>query len=96
VQLRVPTKNPPVRERVGLVNARLRSADDTVRLVVDPKCKELTLDFESVSYKADTGEIDKDRDGARTHLSDALGYLLWQLAHPEPKIGERPLRGRLF
>ena len=23
-------------------------------------------------------EIDKDRDRMRTHLSDALGYLLWQ------------------
>ena len=33
--------------------------------------------------------IDKDRDRARTHLSDALGYLIWQECRMQPGIGER-------
>jgi len=33
--------------------------------------------------------IDKDRDPGRTHLSDALGYLVWQECHAGPSVGER-------
>ena len=56
---------------------------------MDPRCKELIKDLEQVCYKADTMTIDKDRDRARTHLSDALGYLVWQECRPQPKVGER-------
>jgi len=52
------------------------------------------MDFEQVSFKADTYQIDKDRDRLRTHLSDALGYLLWQEYMPLPGSGER--RGRII
>ena len=61
---------------------------------MDPQCKELIKDFEQVAYKTDSSQIDKDRDRLRTHLSDALGYLLWQECRPIAKIGERG--GRLF
>ena len=47
-----------------------------------------------MSYKADSCQIDKDKDRLRTHLSDALGYLLWQECRPVARIGER--KGRLF
>ena len=60
-----------------------------VWMMVDPKCKELVKDFEQVNYKSDTTVIDKDRDRLRTHLSDALGYLLWQECKPLPSIGEQ-------
>jgi hypothetical protein len=92
VQYRAPRANPSVRERVNLVNARLRSAAGEIGLVVDRKCKELILDFEQVAYKADTYQIDKDRDRMRTHLSDALGYLLWQECRPGARVGERGWR----
>jgi hypothetical protein len=46
-------------------------------------------DFEQVCYKGDTGQIDKDRDRMRTHVSDALGYLMWQECRPLPPIGEQ-------
>jgi hypothetical protein len=62
--------------------------------LIDPKCKELVKDFEQVAYKTDSCQIDKDKDRLRTHLSDALGYLLWQEYRPIAKIGERG--GRLF
>src|ERR1700727_909321 len=88
VVYRVLKANPPVRDRVSLVNARLRNARDEVRLFVDPKCRELIEDFEQVSYQEDSTQIDKDRDGKRTHLSDALGYLIWQ-EDRNGTIGER-------
>jgi hypothetical protein len=88
VTYRVPKANPAVRDRVSLVNARLRSAGDEVRLFVDPKCKELIEDFEQVSYQEESTQIDKDKDRRRTHLSDALGYLIWQ-EDRSGTIGER-------
>ena len=89
----MPQSNPAVRERVNLMNAKLRSAAGEIGLLVDGKCKELIKDFEQVAYKADTCQIDKDRDRMRTHLSDALGYLLWQECRPRQTIGER--QGRI-
>ncbi len=87
VRYEVPKANPSVRVRINLMNSRLKSAAGVVGLLVDPKCRELIRDFEEVSYKEDSGQIDKDRDRLRTHLSDALGYLLLELARP--KIGEK-------
>ena len=89
IQYRVPRSNPPVKERTNLVNAKLRAASGEIGLTIDRKCKELVKDFEQVSYKADTNQVDKDRDRMRTHLSDALGYLLWQECMRLPINGER-------
>lgn len=94
VQYRAPRSNPSIRDRVNLTNAKLRSANGEISLMVDRRCKELVKDFEQVSYKPDTNMIDKDRDKMRTHLSDALGYLLWQECRPSAQVGER--RERLF
>jgi hypothetical protein len=88
VVYRVPKANPPVRDRVQLVNARLRNARDEVQLFIDPKCKELIADFEQVSYQEESTQVDKDKDRRRTHLSDALGYLIWQ-EDRNGTIGER-------
>jgi hypothetical protein len=92
VQYRAARANPGVRERVNLMNAKLRSASGEIGLLVDRKCRELIKDFEQVAYKADTGQVDKDRDRMRTHMSDALGYLVWQECRPLMRIGERPQR----
>ena len=85
---RVPKANPPVRERVGMVNAKLCNAEGDASLYVDPRCKELIDDFEQVSYHEESTQIDKEKDRKRTHLSDALGYLIWQEGRGGP-IGER-------
>jgi hypothetical protein len=94
VQVRycVPRANPNVRERINLTNAKLQSASGDIGLLVDEKCKELIKDFEQVAYKADTNQIDKDRDRMRTHLSDALGYLLWQENMAPGAAGEQARR----
>ena len=90
VTYRVPSANPPVRERVNAVNAKLRNAAGETRLFVDPKCKELIADFEQVSYLDDSTKIDKEKDRRRTHLSDALGYWIWQ--ESRGTVGERAAR----
>ena len=90
VELRVASSNPPVRERVATVNSKLLNALDEVNLFVDPRCKELIADLEQVAYVEDTMVINKDKDRKRTHLSDALGYLVCQ--ENRPQIGERNRR----
>jgi hypothetical protein len=75
-----------------LTNATFRTAAGDVRMFVDARCKELIKDFEQVTYKPDSNAIDKDKDRNRTHLSDALGYLLWQECRPQPAIGEQQER----
>jgi hypothetical protein len=92
VRFRVPASNPSVRERIALVNAKLFSASEQVSLFVDPRCKGLIMDFDEVTFKPDSSVIDKDRDSKRTHLSDALGYLIWQEYRPAAAFGEQSNR----
>lgn len=88
-ELRVPRANGAVRDRVNAVNSRLCNRAGERRLVVDPRCKELIRDLETVRWKTDangsvSGELEK-RDPKRTHVSDALGYYL---------VGAFPVRER--
>jgi len=92
VKLRVPQSNPAVLNRVQRVNALLTNVLGEVRLEVSPKCKELIKDFDEVLFKADSGIIDKARDPRRTHASDALGYLVWELYGTKSIAGERDKR----
>ena len=89
VTYRLARANPSVASRVQLVNAMLKNAAGEQRLSIDPKCTELIADLVEVSYKPGTTIIDKTSDPKRTHLSDALGYLLWQEWMPEVTYGER-------
>ena len=91
-ELVVAASNPPVRDRVNTVNAHLRNAQGERRLYLNRKCRELIQDFEQVCYKPDSGQIDKESDSRRTHLSDALGYLLWQECRPASPVGEQNRR----
>ncbi len=77
VRLRVPSANPAVRDRVNTVNLLLQSKSKAGGVVVDPKCRELIKDLETLVYKEGSrgGQIDKS-DPGRTHASDALGYYL--------------------
>jgi hypothetical protein len=94
-QLKVPPSNPAVRERVQLVNSKLLSASGESHLTVSQRCKELITDFEEVTYIPDSIVIDKDKDPKRTHLSDALGYLVWQEFRNRPTSSGGPSK-RLF
>ena len=77
---KVPSSDPPVKDRVTAMNSMLCNSLGEARMFVDPRCKELVRDLEQVGWKPDasgnlTAQIDK-RDRRRTHVSDALGYLV--------------------
>ena len=90
---RVPSSNPPVKDRINCVNALLRNHAGQHRMLVDPSCKHLIKDFEQVCWKADPhgnplADLDKS-DPMRTHVSDAVGYLVARQFPMRAKIGER-------
>ena len=74
--------NPPVRDRVNSVNAMFKNARGEIRIRVHPDCRELITDCYEVSWKAGAlnFELDKLTNKTRTHVSDALGYLIWEVA----------------
>jgi hypothetical protein len=91
VQYKVKDSNPPVRDRVNAVNAKLCNAQGNRRLLHDPRCKELAKDLNQVVYVSDSHgntipELDKN-DSKRTHISDALGYLVWAEFPIRSKVG---------
>jgi hypothetical protein len=90
-RFRIPRVNPAVRDRVMLMNAKLESAAGERKLEIHPRCRELIKDFEQVTYKENSLIVDKERDPRRTHLSDALGYLVWQECRGGSTVGERGL-----
>jgi hypothetical protein len=89
-----PRSNPPVKDRVNCVNAVLLNQAGDRRLTIDPGCKDLIQDLERVHWKTDPhgnvqAEIDKS-DPKRTHLSDALGYMIAQEFPMRQKAGAFP------
>jgi Terminase large subunit, T4likevirus-type, N-terminal len=90
----VPSSNPLVKDRVNCVNARLRNQAGQNRLFVDQNCKHLIKDLEQVSWRSDPygnalAVLDKS-DRARTHVSDALGYLITRVFPMRAQMGEKP------
>jgi hypothetical protein len=73
IQFRVPGANPPVKDRVNCVNSMLCNQAGERRLTIDEGCKELIKDLEQVTWDADG--LNKS-DGKRSHVSDALGYVI--------------------
>lgn len=93
VSMRENRNNPAIRDRVNTVNRLLRNAAGDQSMIIDPKCKELIKDFRQVKFKRDaagnpTGNLD-GADPERTHVSDALGYLIVQEFGMRPFAGER-------
>jgi hypothetical protein len=93
VEYLIPKANPPVRRRVELVNGKLCNAAGDVGLLVDPKCRELIADFETGVVGGRDARDRQAGDGRLTHLSDALGYLVWEEFHRTVKtVGYRAKR----
>jgi len=91
---RLPSANPPVKDRVNCVNAVLHNHAGQHRLLIHPGCKHLIRDLEQVCWKADPhgnvlADLDKS-DPMRTHVSDALGYCLAREFSMKAQRGERP------
>ena len=64
--------HPAVRDRINAVNAALLSADETVTLWIDPKCRTVIECLEKQLYKEGTQIPDKD--AGYDHMNDAIGY----------------------
>lgn len=76
VKNKTPESNPHVKDRVNMVNSRLRSADTSIHLWYHPhNCPRLKKDFERVLWKENSqGAIFDKNDPLLTHMSDAVGY----------------------
>jgi hypothetical protein len=90
----VPSSNPPVKDRVNWVNAMLRNQAGERRIRIDPGCTHLIKDLERVHWKTDAHgnmmhDLDKS-DPQRSHLSDALGYMIAHEFGRYGKFGEMP------
>ena len=70
--VKVKKKNPPVENRYNTVNARLKEN----RLLVGQHCKMLVRDLSRVTHEDNPPEL--------THISDALGYLVWYVMPVKP------------
>lgn len=70
--------NPPVRDRVNAMNARLKAVNGDVRMMVDPvHAPHVVKDLEGVTIlEGSAGELDKKSAPQLTHISDGLGYYI--------------------
>jgi hypothetical protein len=81
VNYKVPKQNPGVLDRLNAVNLKLMPPSGTPGIRISPTCVELIKDFQEVRMTPDGKEIAKtykseDPYSRRTHVSDALGYLI--------------------
>lgn len=72
-------KHPAVDDRVNAVNRLLYTADGTVRLKIDQRCRNLIDSLEQTIYKEGSREINKQL--GTEHPTDALGYFA-DFRHP--------------
>ena len=84
--------NPPVLDRINAVNSMLCNAVNERKLLIDPKCKKIRECLIKMSYKEGTRIPDKDN--IYDHMSDALGYLVYQNFGIKRDIGSARTGGR--
>ncbi len=92
---RVRTAHPLVKDRVNTVNWACNSATGVRRLLINKRCKNLIADLEQVSWKANQAgvilpQLDQDKDPMRTHITDALGYMIEREWPMRPTAGLQP------
>lgn len=78
VVMNVPTKNPPVADRINSLNNMLIDADGGVRLFVSDKCEYMIQDFfETLRDNRGIKKCNRAEDpySKRSHGTDAVGYL---------------------
>jgi hypothetical protein len=84
IRLKIPEKNPGVTDRINSVNVACKGIDGIINLEVDPSCSELIDDLEQVVGDGKQGIKKtfnkKDPYYRRTHMTDALGYWIYQEA----------------
>jgi hypothetical protein len=76
-QMDIDSADPGPRDRVVVTNSRLKNASGMVRVFIDPSCRHLAEDL-GQTQNDQGGDPDEGPDRKRTHISDALAYLLFQ------------------
>jgi hypothetical protein len=71
----IHTRNPFVIDRVNNVNRLFELG----KIRVNPACRHLINDLNKVTWREKTLELDQISNKMLTHMSDALGYVCWQL-----------------
>jgi len=94
LSFKVQRGNPSERARINAMNTRLCTSDGERRLFVDPaKAPHVVRDLEGVGLlEGGSGEIDKKKDRALTHISDAVGYYIAR-EFPVRRITVAPVGG---
>jgi len=80
-----PHAHDAVRDGINAVNSRLRSADNTAHILIDPRCKYTRESLERHVYKPGTSQPDKD--SGHDHMTDALRYMvsyIWPVKRDMP------------
>lgn len=79
-----PESNPPVKDRVNNVNAKLKDANGNIHCWLHPiNCQALKKDFERVVWRNTAGEtiaLDQTTYPDLTHSSDSVGYPMTALS----------------
>ncbi len=76
---RWPMSNPGVIESINAVNGLLKNSLGQVRVRVHPRCAKLIRDFEQVSFRPGSTDIDKVTNKDLTHWSDGARYMIEEL-----------------
>lgn len=74
-----PKSNPAVLDRVVRVNSMLKNMNGLSRMKIHRRCRFLIKDLQYVTFMEGTSDLDK-RNKELTHMSDALGYLIYMVA----------------
>ena len=75
-EVRSPKAAPPVVDRINNTQAMLLNSEGRRRVKIHPRAHELSRALDGLTYKDGTSQPDKTL--GLDHLTDALGYLLWQ------------------
>ena len=78
---RTPDSNPPIKDRVNTVNAACKSADGSVHMWFNRRCKMAIEDMRKRKWKLGSATLSFDNsDHDAGHLTDAVGYPVCVLA----------------
>jgi len=73
-KVKVRHKHTPIRDRVNVVNARLKSASGERDIFISKSCKIMLKGLQQQIYKIGTNIPDKE--SGYDHMNDAIGYLV--------------------
>ena len=88
---RTPEANPAIKDRINVMNAKLKSATGVRQLFIHPKrCPRLVTDLQRVVWKQGGSFIlDQTTNPELTHMSDAVGYVVHALSKLwQPAVGK--------